>query len=189
MKLHNPTVKSAGCRPLQGMQEGRKPLTKLEMKMDYFDYTGPISPPKEITEKESPGLGNKSIKEKHEILIKIKTKEWCGNEELMEIARKYGKVKRLKMDIENPSTNSQIFYIKYEQREEMDRAQIKLKEEEIISEITAMEEQRVNMTNATNEQYMYNTCNNEKLTKIEKPARWILLWYKEGRKNHMKAKT
>ena len=69
MKLHPPTVKSAGCRPLQGMQEGRNPLTNLELKMDYFDFTGPISPPKEITEKESPGLGNKSIKEKHEILI------------------------------------------------------------------------------------------------------------------------
>ena len=92
------------------------------------------------------------------------------------------------MDKENTPNNRQIFYIKYEQREEMNRAQIELKEEEIIAEVTAIEEQRVNMTKATDEQYMYKTFNSTKRTQIEKPARWILLWYKEGRKNHMKAK-
>ena len=47
----------------------------------------------------------------------------------MKIAKKYGKVEKLKMDKENTPNNGQIFYIKYEQREEMNRAQIDLKEE------------------------------------------------------------
>ena len=48
----------------------------------------------------------------------------------MKIARKYGKVKKLKMDKENTPNKRQMFYIKYEQRVEMNRAQIELKEEE-----------------------------------------------------------
>ena len=70
----------------------------------------------------------------------------------------------------------------------MNRAQIELIEEEIIAEVTAIEEQRVNMKKATDEQHMYKTSSSIKRTQIDKPARWILLWYKEGRKNHMKAK-
>ena len=70
----------------------------------------------------------------------------------------------------------------------MNRAQIELIEEEIIAEVTAIEEQRVNMTKATDEQHMYKTSISSKRTLIEKPARWILLWYKEGRRNHLKAK-
>ena len=77
----------------------------------------------------------------------------------MTIAKKYGKVEKLKMDKENTPNNGQIFYIKYEQREEMNRAQIELIEEEIIAEVTAIEEQRVNMTKATDEHHMYKTSN------------------------------
>ena len=44
------------------------------------------------------------------------------------------------------------------------------------------------MIKATDEQHMYKTSNSTQRTQIEKPAQWILLWYKEGRKNHMKAK-
>ena len=77
--------------------------------------------------------------------------KWHGSEEIMKIAKKYGKVKKLKMDEENTPNNGQIFYIKYEQREKMNKAQIELIEEEIIAEVTAIEEQRVNMTKTTDE--------------------------------------
>ena len=106
----------------------------------------------------------------------------------MTMAKKYGKVERLKMIKENTPNSGQIFYIKYEQREERNRAQIELIEEETIAEVTAIEEQRVNMTKATDEQHMYKKSMSSKRTRIEKPARWILLWYKKGRRNHIKAK-
>ena len=48
----------------------------------------------------------------------------------MTIVRKYGKVEKLKMDKENTPNKRQMFYIKYEQREEKNRAQIELKKEE-----------------------------------------------------------
>ena len=95
----------------------------------------------------------------------------------MTIAKKYGKVVKLKMNKENTPNNRQMFSIKYEQREEMNRPQIELKEEERITEVTAIEEQRVNMTKATDEQHMYKTSNSTQRTQIQKPAWWILLWY------------
>ena len=172
--------------------------------MDYFDFLGSISPQKEITakaDKEFTGPGNKNsnnrelvsptkeTKEReHRILAKIKTKKWCGNKEVMNIAKKYGKVEKLKMDKENTPNKRKMFYIKYKQREEMNRAQIELKEKEKIAEVTAIEEQRVNMTKTTDEQQMYKTSNSTQRTKIQKSTRCILLWYKEGRKNHMKVK-
>ena len=70
----------------------------------------------------------------------------------------------------------------------MNRAQIEIEEEERIAEVTAIGKQRVNMTKATDEQHKYKTSNSKQRIQTEKPARWILLWYKEGRKNHMKAK-
>ena len=78
------------------------------------------------------------------------------------MAKKYGKVEKLKMIEENTPNNGQIFYIKYEQREERNRAQIELIEEEMIAEVTAIEEQRVNMTKATDEQHMYKKSMNSK---------------------------
>ena len=115
-------------------------MTNTELPMDYFDYTGLISPPKEITEKESPGPGYRKSRElvsptretlerKQNILIKIKPRKRCGNEKMLKIAKKHGKVEKLKMDRENTPNRKQIFYIKYEQREAMNRAQIELKEE------------------------------------------------------------
>ena len=44
------------------------------------------------------------------------------------------------MDKENTPNKRQMFYNKYEQREEINRAQIELKEEERIAEVTAIEE-------------------------------------------------
>ena len=64
------------------------------------------------------------------MIIKIKTEKWCGNEEIMKIARKYGKVEKLKMDKENTPNKRQMFYINYEQREKMNRIQIELKKED-----------------------------------------------------------
>ena len=57
------TENSAGTRPLQGNQVGRKPKTDSELLMDYFDFSGSIFPQKEITanaDKEFPGPGNKN---------------------------------------------------------------------------------------------------------------------------------
>ena len=48
----------------------------------------------------------------------------------MKIARKYGKVEKLKMDKENTPNKRQMFYINYEQREKMNRIQIELKKED-----------------------------------------------------------
>ena len=83
----------------------------MEFFMDYFDFQGPIFPQKEITataDKIFPGSGKnlinnqeqasatKETKEKeNRILTKIKTKKWCGKEEIMTIVKKYGKVEKL----------------------------------------------------------------------------------------------
>ena len=98
------TEDSARNWPLQGNQVGQKQMTDSELLMDYFDFSGSISPQKEITtnaDKEFPEAGKnsnnreqfsptKETKEKkHRILTKIKTKKWCSNEEIMNIARKY----------------------------------------------------------------------------------------------------
>ena len=90
--------KSAENWPLQGNQAGRTAMPTTELQMDYFDCTGPISLPKEITNKESPGPGNRNNRElvspirettikKHGIITKIKTKKWHGCEEIMRVAK------------------------------------------------------------------------------------------------------
>ena len=65
------------------------------------------------------------------------------------------------MDEENTPNPRKIFYIKYEQREEINRAQIEMKVGERIAEITAIEERRVNMTGAVDEDYIYKPTHKE----------------------------
>ena len=126
------TEDSAGKWPLQGNQVGRKQMTDLKLLMDYFDFLGSISAQKEITanvDKEFPGPGNKnsnnrelvsltreSKEREHRILTKIKTKKWCGKEEIIKIARKYGKVEKLKIDIENTPNKCSILNMNKEKK-------------------------------------------------------------------------
>ena len=82
----------------------------------------------------------------------------------------------------------QIFYIKYEQEEEKNRALIKMNEDNRIAEITTIQEQRVDMTGAVDEDYIYKALNTTQRSQTKMPAWWILLWYREGDRNYMMAK-
>ena len=44
------------------------------------------------------------------------------------------------------------------------------------------------MMGAVDKNQIYQTTNRPQRIQIKKPTQWILLWYKEGRKNYMKAK-
>ena len=65
---------------------------------------------------------------------------------------------------------------------------LRMKEDNRIAETTAVEEQRIDMTGAVDEEYINKTTNTTQRTLTKKPPWWILLWYKKGRKNYMKAK-
>ena len=89
-------------------------MTNLELLMDYFDFSGLISPQKEITataDKYFPRSGKNRIninnleqdsptketkEEENRILTKIKTKKRCGNEKIMKIAKKVRKSDKTK---------------------------------------------------------------------------------------------
>ena len=60
--------------------------TELGTKKDYTNKPGLVSPSKETKETEK----------KYKILIRIKTKKYHGNEEIMMMARKYDKVEKAK---------------------------------------------------------------------------------------------
>ena len=72
--------RSAGNLPLRGNQAGWTTMTTTGLQTDYFDCTGPISPQKEITNKESPGPRNRNNRElvspTREITVK---KTWNNN--------------------------------------------------------------------------------------------------------------
>ena len=142
----------------------------MELLNDHSDYSGPTSYPK----------GNN-------ILIKVTTKEYEGYREIIEITKKHGDVEKIKMDEEEEETSNPrpTVYIKYNQKEDMNRTQIGMKEEKKIGEITAIEEKKIDMKGAVDKDVIYHRTNR---TQIKKPAQWILLWYKEGRKNSIKAK-
>ena len=56
---------STGSWSTQGKLEGRKPMTKQEITMNYFDFLGPVSPSKETTA---------TTKERPNLLVEVKAK-------------------------------------------------------------------------------------------------------------------
>ena len=52
----------------------------------------------------------------------MKTRKYCGIEEIMKLAKKYGEMKKTKMDITN-----QIIFIKYKEEENTKKALIWMK--------------------------------------------------------------
>ena len=107
-------------------------MMTTELQTDYFDCTGPISPQKEITNKESPGPGNRNNREldspTREIIEKTHGILTNKNKEMVRQRRNYENSKKIRKSGKT----------KNGQREEMNRAQIKSKEEEIIAEVTAI---------------------------------------------------
>ena len=160
---------AAGVR-MTGKENSRTDImvTDPSTKKNFTQELGSVSPPPKET---------KAKEKKNKVMIIIITWKYHGNEEIMRMAgkKKYGKVEKLKMDEENTINPRQIFYIKYEQNEEVSKIMLRMKEDNRIAETTAVEEQRIDMTGAVDEEYINKTPNTTQRTRTKKPARWILL--------------
>ena len=92
------------------------------------------------------------------------------------------------MDEESALNPRQIFYIKYEKEEEKNRVVTEIKKYNRIAEVTKIQERKVEMTGAVDADYISKAPTTTQRSQTKKPTRWILLWYREGNRNYMKAK-